>query len=78
MVKKGEEGKINKILTFFISNTFISNARLKFEKTQAKAKQRPEAEFLLLENYSLSSFMLSSKTNMRYSKKYAKKQVCLI
>ena len=32
---------------FFISNTFISNARLKLAKNQAKAKQRPEAEILL-------------------------------
>ena len=28
---------------FFISNTFISNARLKLAKNQAKAKQHPEA-----------------------------------
>ena len=33
---------------FFISNTFISNARMKLAKNQAKAKQHAEAEFLLL------------------------------
>ena len=47
-------------------------------KNQAKAKQHLEAELSLFENYSLSSFMLSSKTNMSYSKKYAKnKCVCV-
>ena len=56
----------------FLSNTFISNARLKLAKKQAKAKQHVEAEFLLLENYLHSSFTLSSKDNKRYSKKCAK------
>ena len=42
----------------FISNTFISNARLKLVKNQAKGKQHPEAEPLLFENYSLSSSTL--------------------
>ena len=36
----------------FISNTFISNARLKLAKNQATAKQHPEVEPLLVENYS--------------------------
>ena len=35
-------------MLFFISNTFISNARLKLAKNQAKAKQQAEAELLLL------------------------------
>ena len=48
---------------FFISNTFISNARLKLAKHQAKAKQHPEAELLIFENYSLLSSTLSSKNN---------------
>ena len=48
---------------FFIGNTFISNARLKFAKNQAKAKQRPEFELLLIENYSPSSSTLSFKNN---------------
>ena len=33
---------------FFISNTFISNARLKLTKSQANAEQQPEAELLLI------------------------------
>ena len=33
------------IHAFFISNTFISNARLKLAKNQANAKLHPEAEF---------------------------------
>ena len=48
---------------FFISNTFISNARLKLAKNQASAKQYAEAELLLFENYSLSSPTLSYKNN---------------
>ena len=58
----------DQVHAFFISNTFISNARLKKAKTQAKAKQHPEAYFLLLENYSDSSTTFSSKNNKRYSK----------
>ena len=54
---------------YFISNAFISNARLKFVKNQAKAKQLPEVELLLFENYSLSSSTLSFKSNRKCSKK---------
>ena len=43
------------IHAFFISNTFISNARLKLTKNQANAKQHAEAELLLFGNYSHSS-----------------------
>ena len=57
---------------YFISNTFISNARLKIAKSQANAKQHPEAELLLFENYSHSSSMLLSKNNMTYSNIQAK------
>ena len=39
----------------------MSNAKLKLAKNQANAKQHPEAELLLFENYSLLSSMLSSK-----------------
>ena len=53
----------------FISNTFIRNVRLKLAKNQANAKQHPEAELLLLENYSHSTFILSSKNNNTCSKK---------
>ena len=52
---------------FFISNTFISNARLNLAKNEANAKQHPEAEIYLFENYLHSSFMLSSKNKRRYS-----------
>ena len=60
------------IHAFLIINIFVSNARLKFAKNQAKAKQHSETELLLFENYSLSSFVLSSKNNRRYSKKCSK------
>ena len=50
---------------------------MKLVKDQAKAKQHPETELLVLENYSLFSSMLSSKNNSRYSKKCTKKQVRL-
>ena len=41
---------------FYISNTIISNARLKLAKNQANdATQYPEVELLLFENYSHSS-----------------------
>ena len=63
------------IQAFVISNTFIANTRLQLTENQAKAKQHPEAELLSLENYSLSLSMLSSKTNMTYSKKCAKTSV---
>ena len=46
-------------------------------KNQAKAKQQPEAKLLIFEHYSLSSFTLSSKSNLKHSKKFAKnKCVC--
>ena len=51
---------------FFISNTFISNTRLKLAKKQAKATQHPEAELLLFENFLLSSSTLLSKDNSRF------------
>ena len=63
---------------FLISNTFISNARLKLAKNQAKTKQHPEAELLLFENYLLFSFTLSSKNNKKYSNKCTNiRHVCL-
>ena len=48
---------------------FISDARLKFPKNQTNAKQHPQAELLLFENYSHSSSTLSFKNNRTYSKK---------
>ena len=45
---------------------------------KSKAKQHPEAELLLFENYSLSSSTLSSNNNRRYSEKCAKiEYVCI-
>ena len=54
---------------FLLSNTFISNARLKLAKNQTNAKQHPEAELLASENYWHFSSMLSSNNNMTYSEK---------
>ena len=45
----GSKGK--GYITFFVSNTFISNAMLKLAKNQVNARQHPEAELLLFENY---------------------------
>ena len=47
----------------------LSNARLKLTKSQANAKQHPEAELQLFGNYSQSSTTSSSKNNRTYSKK---------
>ena len=52
-------------LRFFISNTFTSNIRLILGKSQAKAKQHPQAGLFLFENYSLSLFILSFKINFK-------------
>ena len=47
----------------------LGNARLTLAKNQAKAKQRPEAELLLIENYSLcSSTLLMYKKQLRLLK----------
>ena len=53
---------------FFISNNFISNARLKWTKDQANFKQHPEAELLIFENYPFFS-TLSFENSRAYSKK---------
>ena len=53
----------------FKSSTDISNARLKLAKNHANAKENPEAELLLFENYSHSSSTLSSNNNRTYSEK---------
>ena len=65
------------IHAFFVSNTIISNVRLKWAKNQTNAKQHPAAELLLFENDSHSSYTLSSKNNRTYSKKEAEEQTCL-
>ena len=47
----------------------MSNTRLKLAKNQANAKQHPEAELLLFDNYSHSSTTLSFKNNKTCAKK---------
>ena len=47
-------------------------------RNPAKARQHLEVELLLFENYSLSSYTLSSKNNRRYSKKMYRKQIRLL
>ena len=47
------------------------------KKNQGKAKQHPDAELLVFENYSFSSSTLSSKKNKRHSKSVPKKQIRL-
>ena len=61
---------------FFISNAFISNARLKLVKHQANAKQHSEAELQLFYNYSHSSTTLSSKI-IAHILKNKRKSKCL-
>ena len=56
------------MLFLSISNTFISNARLKLANNLASAKQHSEAELLLFENYSHFSFTSSFKNNRTCSK----------
>ena len=46
---------------------------MKLAKNQANAKQHPEAELWLFENYSNSSSTLLSKNDMTYSKKISKR-----
>ena len=59
--------------TFFVGNTFITNARLELAKNQAKANQHPETELLIFD-----AKTLSCKNGWRYSKKYTKnKYLCL-
>ena len=62
---------------FYKKQFFISNSRLNLAKNQANAKQYPEAELLLFENYSHSLFTLLCKNNSTYFMKKEKEQVCL-
>ena len=76
LINVGEIGcmqheKYNKHV-FFISNTFASNARLRFAKNKAKAKQHPENELFLFEYRSLSSSTLSLKIIRNILKIYRK------
>ena len=49
----------------FMSNTFISKAKLKLTKIHANAKQHPEAELSLPKNCSYSLFMLPTNRSSR-------------
>ena len=60
---------------FFISNIFISKARLILAKNQVNVKQHPEAGRLVLENYTYSSSTLLTKNNRTFSKKVSKRTV---
>ena len=66
--------KFSKNTRLFYKRHFLSNPRLKLSY-QAKAKQHPEAELLVFENYSLPWSTLSSKTNLKYSKKCAQNEI---
>ena len=60
-----------------MSNTLISNIRLKLAKNPAKAKQHPRLNFCYLKIIP-TLHLLPPKTTTRYSKKCAKKQVCVL
>ena len=60
-----------KYTSFFL----ISNARLKLAKNQPDAKQHPEAELLLLQNYSHSLFPLSFQKKKTKNKKQKKNDI---
>ena len=59
------ENMIGVYTPIFICNTFIINTRLELAKYQSKSKQNPEAKLLLFEDYSFSSWVLSSKTSIK-------------
>ena len=62
---------------FFISNTFISNTSLKLAKSQADAKQHPEADLFLFENFSHLHSRYHPKIIVHILKsKQKKKYVC--
>ena len=56
----------NNIHALLYLQRFLGNARLKFTKYQAKARQHSEAEPSLFGGYSISSSTLSSKNNRSY------------
>ena len=64
---------------FFIRNTFINNARWKWEKIKQILSNTPRLNFCYLKMIHLvhSSSTLSSKNNRIYSKKLAKEQAGL-
>ena len=60
------------IYTLFYKQHFYKQHQAEIRKKSSESYTNPEVELLLFENYSLSSSMLLSKTNMRYFKKCAK------
>ena len=62
---------------FYVSNTSISNTRLKLTKYQVKAKQHPETELLTFENYSHSSTMLYKPRIVGHILKDKQKNKCV-
>ena len=64
-----------KLRAFFYNQHFYKQRQAEIGKIQAYARQHPEAELLLYENYSHSSYTLSSKNNRTYFKSQTKEQV---
>ena len=62
---------------FFISNTFISNIRLKLAKIKQELSKK-QTERLLFEAYQLPSSTLSFKNNREYSKTVQKTYVSVL
>ena len=59
---------------FFISNTFISNARLKLAENQANAKQHSDTEPLLFQN---CKFFIHTEKIIRHILKSKQKNKCV-
>ena len=65
----------NDLQAVFISNTLISNARLKFKQ---KLSNTLRLNILNFSNYSLTASTLSSKNIRRYSKNVRKTSTCVL
>ena len=65
----------NDLQAFFISNTLISNARL---KSKQKLSNTLRLNILNFSNYSLTASTLSSKNIRRYSKNVHKTSTCVL
>ena len=63
---------LKKYDTLFYKQHFIKYTSWNWPKNQTKAKQLSDAKLSLFENYSLSSFTLSSKNNGCSKKMYEK------
>ena len=58
--------KISFLWSDSLDTFFVNNDRLKLAKNQAKPKQHPDAELLLLGNYLVSLSTLSFKNNKTF------------